>query len=69
MRIMAWVLWVLAATWVLMAPFGAANFQELYGGTSGAQLLALAVLTALVPASVGWWLYRRSKARQLSDTV
>lgn len=62
MRIMAWLLWVLAAVWVVMALFGAANFQELYGGTSGAQLLGLAILTALFPAIVGWWLYRRSKA-------
>lgn len=62
MRIMAWILWAFAAVWVLMAPFGAQNFQELYGGTSGAQFLGLAVLTALVPALVGWWLYQRSKA-------
>lgn len=62
MRIVAWILWVLSAVWVVMALFGAQSFQELYGGTSGAQFLALAVLTALVPTVVGWWLYRRSKA-------
>ena len=62
MRLLAWFLWVVAAVWVVMAVFGAGNFQRLYGGTSGAQLLLLAIATALIPAAIGWWAYRRSKA-------
>lgn len=62
MRIFAWILWIVALVWVVLALFGAENFQELYGGTSGAQFLLLAFVTALVPAGLGWWFYRRSKA-------
>ena len=62
MRIFARTLWILALVWVVLALFGAENFQELYGGTSGAQFLLLALVTAMVPAGLGWWFYRRSKA-------
>jgi hypothetical protein len=60
-RLLAWILWVVAAVWLVMAVFGAENFQELYGGTSGVQFFLLAFLTALVPAGLGWWAYRRSR--------
>jgi H+/Cl- antiporter ClcA len=60
MKIMAWVLWVLAAVWVVMALFGADQFQDLYGGTSGAQFFFLALSPALVVALLGLWAYRRS---------
>ena len=62
MRILAWILWAVAIVWVLLALFGAEEFQEMYGGTSGAQWLLLAVPIALIPAALGWWAYRRSKA-------
>jgi len=61
MRILAWVLWLLAGIWVVLAVFGAENFQELYGGTSGAQFFLLALVTAAVPALIGLWAYRRSR--------
>lgn len=63
MRVLAWVLWMLAAIWIALAVFGAENFQELYGGTSGAQFFLLALVTAAVPALLGLWAYRRSMRR------
>ena len=60
MRILAWVLWVVAAVWIVFALFGAEQFQELYGGTSGAQFFFLALGPALVVALIGFWAYRRS---------
>lgn len=62
MRILAWILWAVAGVWVVLALFGAEEFQEMYGGTSGAQFLLLATAIALIPAALGWWAYRRSKA-------
>jgi hypothetical protein len=64
MRALALVMWNLAAVWIVLALFGAENFQELYGGTSGIQFLALAALTALIPAVIGWWAWRRHKTRE-----
>jgi len=61
MKVLAWVLWVMAAVWVVLAIFGAENFQELYGGTSGAQFFLFAFIIALIPTAVGWWAYRRSR--------
>ncbi len=60
MRILAWVLWVVAAVWIVLALFGADQFQELYGGTSGAQFFFLALGPAVVVALIGFWAYRRS---------
>lgn len=60
MRILAWVLWVLAAGWIVLALFGAEEFQELYGGTSGAQFFFLALVPAIVVGLIGLWAYRRS---------
>jgi hypothetical protein len=59
MRVLAFVMWILAAIWIVMAVFGAENFQEMYGGTSGLQFFALATAVALVPLLIGWWAYRR----------
>lgn len=61
MRALALALWAIAAIWIVLALFGAENFQELYGGTSGIQFFGLAVLTALVPTIIGWWAWRRQK--------
>jgi len=63
MRIIAWVLWALATIWVVLGIFGAVEFQQLYGETSGLQVLALVLVIALVPGLVGWWAYRRSRSR------
>lgn len=59
MRVLAFVMWIVAAIWIVMAVFGAENFQEMYGGTSGLQFFALAAAVALVPLLIGWWAYRR----------
>ena len=61
MRILALIMWILAAVWIVMASFGAENFQELYGGTSGVQFFTLAAVTALVPIIIGWWAWRRQR--------
>ncbi|MEE8374727.1 MAG: hypothetical protein V3S26_00205 [Acidimicrobiia bacterium] len=61
MRMLAWVLWFITLIWIVLALFGAFNFQELYGATSGLQAFLLAFVIGLVPASIGWWAYRRSK--------
>lgn len=61
MKILARVLWIVAAVWVVLATFGAENFQELYGGTSGAQFFGVAFIIAMIPATIGWWAHRRSK--------
>ena len=63
MRILAWVLWVVAAVWMVLALFGADEFQDLYGGTSGAQFFFLALGPAFVVALIGLWAYRRSLRR------
>jgi hypothetical protein len=60
MRILAWVLWVLAGVWIILALFGAEQFQDLYGGTSGAQFFFLALGPAVVVALIGFWAFRRS---------
>lgn len=62
MKLLAWVLWAIAAVWIVLAIFGAENFQELHGGTSGAQFFLVAVIIALIPTAVGWWAHRRSKS-------
>lgn len=61
MRTIALVSWIAAAVWIVMAIFGAENFQELYGGTSGLQFFALAGLIALIPVLIGYWAYKRSR--------
>ena len=43
---------------------GALNFQELYGGWSGAQVIVVSALVGLVPAGIGWWAYRRSLSEE-----
>jgi hypothetical protein len=63
MKLVAWLLWALAAIWVVLGIFGALEFQEFYGETSGLQVLALVLVVALVPGLVGWWAYRRSRSR------
>jgi len=60
MKILAWVMWIVAVVWVILAIFGAENFQELYGGTSGAQFFLFAFIVGLVPMAIGWWAYRHS---------
>jgi hypothetical protein len=67
MRILVWVLWVLAAVWIVLALFGADEFQDLYGGTSGAQFFFLALGPALVVALIGLWAYRRSLMRDTAS--
>ncbi|HEX6300915.1 MAG TPA: hypothetical protein VF148_10665 [Acidimicrobiia bacterium] len=61
MKVLAWVLWAMAAVWVVLAIFGAESFQELYGGTSGAQFFLIAFIIALIPTAIGWWALRRSR--------
>jgi hypothetical protein len=61
-KVLAWVLWAIAAVWVVLAILGAENFQELYAGTSGAQFFLSAIIIALIPTAVGWWAYRHSKS-------
>lgn len=51
----------MAAVWVVLAIFGAESFQELYGGTSGAQFFLIAFIIALIPTAIGWWALRRSR--------
>ena len=53
-------MWIVAVVWVVLAIFGAENFQELYGGTSGAQFFVVAAVIALIPTAIGLWAYRRS---------
>jgi hypothetical protein len=60
MRILAWVLWVLAGVWIILALVGAEHFEDLYGGTSGALFFFLALGPAVVVALIGVWAYRRS---------
>ena len=62
MKTLAWVMWIVSAVWVVLAIFGAENFQELYGGTSGAQFLLFAFILVLIPMALGWWAYRRSSS-------
>jgi hypothetical protein len=54
------MMWIVAVVWVILAIFGAENFQELYGGTSGAQFFLFAFIVGLVPIAIGWWAHRRS---------
>lgn len=63
MRVVAWVLWALAAVWIVLGVFGALEFQEVYGESSGLQVFAMVLAIALVPALVGWWFYRRAGSR------
>lgn len=63
MRALALVMWIVSVMWIVLALFGAGDFQELYGGMSGIQFFALAALTALIPAAIGWWAWRRHKSR------
>jgi hypothetical protein len=60
MKTLAWVKWIVAVVWVIPAIFGAENFQELYGRTSGAQFFILAFIVASVPTAVDWWASKRS---------
>lgn len=62
MKMLARVLWTIAAVWVVLAIFGAENFQELYGGSSGAQFFLFAFIIALIPTALGWWAHRRSRS-------
>jgi hypothetical protein len=55
-------MWIVAALWVILAIFGAENFQDLYGGTSGTQFFLIAFIVALIPSAIGWWAYRRSSS-------
>lgn len=61
MRVLAWVMWLVAAVWLLLVSFGADNFQELYGGTSGLQFFLLVGAIAIVPLLIGWWAYRKAR--------
>lgn len=60
MRALAYVMWAAAAVWIVLVLFGAENFQELYGGTSGLQFGLIAGGIALIPILVGLWAYRRA---------
>jgi membrane protease YdiL (CAAX protease family) len=65
MRTFAFIMWAVAAVWIVLVIIGAEEFQELYGGTSGLQFFALAGVIALVPLLLGWWAYRRSAANAM----
>lgn len=54
-------MWLVAAVWLLLVSFGADNFQELYGGTSGLQFFLLVGAIAIVPLLIGWWAYRKAR--------
>jgi hypothetical protein len=64
MRTLALVMWSLTLIWLALSIIGALNFQELYGGWSGAQVIVVSALVGLVPAGIGWWAYRRSLAEE-----
>lgn len=68
MRVLAFIMWIVAAVWIVMAIFGAEELQEMYGGTSGLQFFALAGAVALIPLLVGWWAYRRGEAKTMDDS-
>ena len=63
MRALTWALWIWAAVLIVLAMFGAENFQELYGGTLGVQFFLLALVTAGLPALLDLWAYRRFMRR------
>lgn len=63
MRVVAWALWIVAAGWIVLGVFGALGFQELYGELSGLQVFAVVLVVALIPAAVGFWIYRRAGTR------
>ena len=62
MRVLAYILWLAAGVWIVLAIVGSAQFQEVYGGTSGIQFFALAAGITFVPILLGWWAYRRGAA-------
>lgn len=61
MKVLAFTLWVAAVVWLVLVAFGALQFQELYGGSSGFQVVLLGVAVGLIPASLGLWAYRRAR--------
>lgn len=63
MRVLAWVMWAVTIIWLTAAVVGALNFQQFYGGTSGFQVVGVAVGIGLVPGLIGLWAHRR-KHRQ-----
>jgi len=60
-KVLALTLWAVAVVWLVLVLFGAIQFQELYGGSSGLQVVLLGVAVGFVPASLGWWAYRRAR--------
>lgn len=63
LKVLAFTLLVAAAVWLVLAAIGARESQELYGGSSGFQLVLLGVAIGLIPASLGLWAYRRARER------
>lgn len=59
MRILAWSSWAIAVFWMAAVVIGALGFQELYGGWSGTQVIAVGVIPAAVMATIGSWASRR----------
>lgn len=68
MRALAWTMWAVALVWLALSIIGALNFQELYGQTSGIQVVGIALLVGSLPALIGWWAYRRASAREARTT-
>lgn len=68
MRALAWIMWTVALVWLALSISGALNFQELYGQTSGIQVVGIALLVGSLPALIGWWAYRRASAQEARTT-
>lgn len=63
MKVLALTLWAAAVVWFVVVLLGVLQFQELYGGSSGFQVVLLGLAVGLTPASLGWWAHRRAGRR------
>jgi hypothetical protein len=61
MKVLALTLWVAAVVWLVVVLIGALQFQELYGGSSGLEVVLLGLAVGLIPTSLGWWAYRQAR--------
>jgi hypothetical protein len=61
LRLTAWISWAAAVVWLVLVLFGAIEFQELYGGSSGLQVVLLGLVVGMIPASLGWRAFRSTR--------